>query len=106
MYKFIAYIPESALDTVKAALFDAGAGNFGNYDCCSWQALGIGQFRPLAGATPAIGQVGQIEAVNEWRLEVIVPKDKIMAVIHAYKAAHPYEVPAYDVYELVFLENF
>lgn len=106
MYKFIAYIPENALETVKTAMFNAGAGNFGNYDNCCWQILGHGQFRPLTGANPAIGQIGQLATVAEWRVEMIVPKDKLLAIIQAYKSAHPYEVPAYDVYKLVIIEEF
>lgn len=106
MYKLIAYIPDDALETVKTAMFHAGAGKFGNYDNCCWQVLGVGQFRPLTGANPAIGQIGQVETVSEWRVEMIVPTDKLQAVIKAYKSAHPYEVPAYDVYELVVTEDF
>lgn len=106
MYKFIAYIPETALENVKTALFNAGAGQFGQYDQCVWQTRGQGQFRPLTGANPTIGQIGTVEYVNEWRVEVIVPEDKLMAVVRAYKAAHPYEVPAYDVYRLIETETF
>lgn len=101
MYKFIAYIPEPNLETVKTALFDAGAGRLGNYECCSWQVLGVGQFKPLTGANPAIGEIDKVEYVPEWRVEVIVPDECLSDVIEAYKIAHPYEVPAYDVYELV-----
>lgn len=101
MYKLITYIPESALETVKTALFNAGAGHYGSYDCCSWQTLGQGQFRPLQGAQPHIGQIDTIETVAEWRVEVIVPADKLKQVIRAYHHAHPYEVPAYDVYQMV-----
>lgn len=105
MYKFIAYIPEPDLEKVKSAMFDAGAGRLGNYECCSWQVLGMGQFRPLKGANPAIGQIDQIEYVPEWRVEMVVPKDNIRAVLNAYKNAHPYEVPAYDIFEMVMLET-
>lgn len=101
MYKFIAYIPKDDLETVKTALFKAGAGRLGAYDCCSWQVLGLGQFRPLKGATPAIGEVGQLEFVEEWRVEMVVPKTKINDVLKAYRTAHPYEMPAYDIFEMV-----
>ncbi|MBE9579871.1 MULTISPECIES: hypothetical protein [Moraxella] len=101
MYKFIAYIPESDLENVKTALFNAGAGQFDGYSHCSWQVLGVGQFKPLKGANPAIGQIDKIEYVPEWRVETIVPDDRLMDVVRAYKSAHPYEVPAYDVYQMV-----
>lgn len=101
LYKFIMYIPDGHLHTVKQAVFDAGAGMFGNYKHCAWQTLGQGQFLPTEGANPAIGAVGTLETVNEWRVETIVPADSIHAVVHAYKTAHPYEVPAYDVITLM-----
>lgn len=100
MYKFIAYIPETHLDSVKAALFAAGAGRLGAYGDCCWQTLGQGQFRPLPGAQPAIGIIGELTFVAEWRVETIVPQACIRAVIEAYQSAHPYEVPAYDIYRL------
>lgn len=101
MYKFIGYIPETHLECVKTALFNAGAGQLGDYSHCSWQVLGLGQFKPLAGANPAIGEIDKIEYVSEWRVETVVPDERLSAVVAAYKQAHPYEVPAYEVYVMV-----
>lgn len=101
MYKFITYIPESHVETVKTALFNAGAGRFDGYSHCSWQVLGMGQFKPLKGSNPAIGEINKVEYVPEWRVETIVPDDKLADVVQAYKQAHPYEVPAYEVYQMV-----
>ncbi len=106
MYKMVSYVPESHLEAVKTAMFEAGAGNFGHYDCCSWQTLGVGQFRPLSGANPTVGEVGQISHVAEYRLEMIVPENKLCDVVQAYKNAHPYEVPAYEVYQTVDVEDY
>ncbi|OOS02792.1 NGG1p interacting factor NIF3 [Moraxella cuniculi] len=106
MYKIVAYIPENALESVKNAMFEAGAGHFGNYECCSWQTLGVGQFRPLAGANPTIGTVGEITQVSEWKVEMIVAENKLCDVVAAYKQAHPYEVPAYEVYQTVDVEDY
>lgn len=100
MYKFTAYIPETDLEAVKAALFAAGAGQLGGYSHCAWQTLGQGQFKPLDGANPAIGSVGSLTTLPEWRVEVIVPDECLAEVVRAYKAAHPYEVPAYDVFRM------
>ncbi|MCP3896845.1 NGG1p interacting factor NIF3 [Moraxella sp.] len=100
-YKFIGYIPETDLEKVKTALFKAGAGQLGGYSHCSWQVLGLGQFKPLKGADPAIGEIDKIEYVSEWRVETVVPADKLSAVVASYKQAHPYEVPAYEVYEMI-----
>lgn len=100
MYKITFYVPETHLVEVKQALFAAGAGRVGNYDCCVWQVKGEGQFRPLAGANPFLGQVGAVETVAEYKVELVCASDLIQAAIAALKAAHPYEEPAYDVVKL------
>lgn len=105
-YKIIAYVPVDYIEQVKTAMFDAGAGVFDGYDRCAWQVLGVGQFRPLSGATPFIGKIGQTQQVAEYRLELIVPKQIIKQVIKAYKDAHPYEVPAYEVLDMVDLDEW
>lgn len=101
LLKLTVYIPDSHLEVVKAALFAAGAGRVGDYDCCAWQVLGDGQFRPLAGANPHIGQVGELEHVPEWRVELVLPAARAKDVVMALKYTHPYEVPAYDLVRLL-----
>ena len=100
MYKLCVFIPETHLESVKQAMFDAGAGRIGDYDSCSWQVLGEGQFRPLEGASPFIGESGQIETVKEYRVEMVCDDALIRKAIAAMKLAHPYEEPAYDVWRL------
>lgn len=104
MYKLVFFVPESHLESVKTAVFNAGAGAIGNYDQCSWQAKGIGQFRPLAGSRPFIGQVHQLEQVTEYRVEMVCDDALIKAAVAALRAAHPYEEPAIDVWRLAELE--
>ncbi|OOR91684.1 NGG1p interacting factor NIF3 [Moraxella caviae] len=104
-YKIVAYIPEDALEKVKNAMFDAGAGHFGKYSHCSWQTLGRGQFKPLEGANPTVGTIGEVCEVSEWKVEMIVPENKLYDVVRAYKEAHPYEVPAYEVFQTVDVED-
>jgi structural hemagglutinin/hemolysin toxin protein RtxA len=101
MYKLIFFVPETHVESVKDAVFQAGAGKQGHYDQCAWQTLGQGQFRPLKGAQPHIGSVDQLETVAEWRVEVLLTKEKLASVLKALKAAHPYEHPAFDVVQLV-----
>jgi hypothetical protein len=100
MYLIIVYIPVNHLALVKQAMFQAGGGRVGQYDCCAWQVLGEGQFRALKGSTPFIGQQDQIETVQEYRVEMVCAVDKIQQVIAAMKQAHPYETPAYHVIRL------
>ena len=100
MYKLSVFIPENNLEQVKQAMFDAGAGRIGDYDCCCWQVKGQGQFRPLDGSTPYIGKQGNIEVVEEYKVELVCGDDLVKDVIAAMKQAHPYEEPAYDVWRL------
>jgi len=96
MFKLTVYIPESHLESVKDALFAAGAGRYAVYDRCCWQVAGQGQFRPLAGSDPFAGRIGVEERVPEYRVEMICPGDAVAAVTAALRAAHPYEEPAFD----------
>lgn len=101
MLRLSFYVPATDVEVVKQALFEAGAGRIGNYDCCAWQTLGTGQFRPLDGATPVVGQVGQVELVDEYRVEMVLVEDVIKPVLAALKQAHPYEEPAYGVFQML-----
>jgi len=101
MYKITFYVPVTHVEIVKSALFAAGAGRIGDYDCCAWQVLGVGQFRPLTGATPFLGQIGEVEQVAEYKVEMVCAQTVLTAVMSALKASHPYEQPAYDVVKLL-----
>lgn len=100
MYKLAFFVPPSHVDEIKSALFAAGAGRIGAYDQCAWQVLGHGQFRPLDGSQPFIGQSGEVERVEEWKVELVVADDLIQQVVAALKQSHPYEMPAYEVWRL------
>lgn len=97
MYKICSYVPQSHLETVKRAMFAAGAGRIGDYQHCCWQVKGEGQFMPLAGAQPFIGQSGALSKVVEYRIEMVCEDTVMAAVVLALRQAHPYEQPAYDV---------
>jgi hypothetical protein len=101
VYKLCFYVPASHLESVKAAVFATGAGRVGDYDNCSWQVLGMGQFRPLAGSKPFLGQQDELEQVDEYRVEMVCAAQYVKAAIMALQAAHPYEEPAWDVVALV-----
>lgn len=101
MYKLCFYVPQSHADSVKEALFEAGAGKIGDYDSCCWQVLGQGQFRPLPGSQPHLGQHGQVEIVDEYRVEMVCSGESIRTAVNALKRAHPYEEPAYDVIQVL-----
>jgi len=100
MYQIIFYVPTTHLEPVKNAMFEAGAGKFDNYTHCAWQVLGEGQFMPLNGSDPFIGNTNEVERVPEYKVEMFCPKNVLTAVIEALKSEHPYEVPAYHVIKL------
>ncbi|KEF31752.1 Hypothetical protein D777_02101 [Marinobacter nitratireducens] len=100
MYKLCYFVPESHLEETKQALFKAGAGRIGEYDSCAWQCAGQGQFRPLEGSNPFLGKKGEIEHVNEYKVELVCEDRLIINAVNALKQAHPYEEPAYEVYQL------
>ncbi len=100
MYKLCFFVPESHLEQVKTALFHAGAGKIGQYDCCSWQVKGEGQFRALSGSHPFLGKHGEIEKVDEYKVEMVCEPELIESAVSTLKQAHPYETPAYEVYKL------
>ncbi|MHA6558110.1 NGG1p interacting factor NIF3 [Pseudomonas alliivorans] len=100
MYKLAFFVPPSHVDEVKSAVFAAGAGRIGAYDQCCWQVLGHGQFHPLDGSQPFIGQGGVVEQVQEWKVELVVADELIQQAVVALKQSHPYETPAYEVWRL------
>ena len=99
--KLVAFVPHEALDRVRDALFEAGAGRVGGYERCSWYTEGTGTFLGGEGTAPSVGAPGREERVLELRLETVFPAELHDQVIDALRRAHPYEEPAFDVYELL-----
>lgn len=106
LYKLAFFVPETHKEAVKQAVFAAGAGRYDGYDCCSWETQGMGQFRPLAGSQPFLGEQDQLERVAEYRVETICQAELIKPVLQALLSAHPYETPAYEVWSVKTLEDF
>jgi dinuclear metal center YbgI/SA1388 family protein len=98
--KIVFFVPVAEADRVRGAVTAAGAGGIGDYDSCTFTTPGEGRFRPREGASPAIGRVGDLEVVEEVRVEAVLPRARRGAVVRALLEAHPYEEPAYDVLEL------
>jgi dinuclear metal center YbgI/SA1388 family protein len=98
--KIVAFVPQPDAEKLLDALSDAGAGEIGDYARCAWTTTGIGTFLPTPGASPTIGNVGEVVRVEETRVEMILPRSRRTDVIAALRSAHPYEEPAFDVFEL------
>jgi hypothetical protein len=99
--KLVVFVPREALDAVREALFSADAGRIGDYEHCSWYTEGTGTFLGGEGTLPNVGQAGREERVAELRLETVFPAHRQDDVLAALRASHPYEEPAFDIYELV-----
>ncbi|KAI1802058.1 hypothetical protein F4811DRAFT_555250 [Daldinia bambusicola] len=88
-FQLVFRVPPAALESVKSAIFSAGAGRYpgpGNYTECCWTTMGAGQFRPGDAANPHIGKVGELEEVPEARVETIcVGEDVVKKAVEALK---------------------
>lgn len=103
--KIIIFVPVSDADKIRQVLGDSGAGKLGNYSYCSFSTSGIGRYKPIKGAKPAIGKIGRLESVEEEKVGVIAPKEKYKEIIEEIKKVHPYEEPAIEVYDLLYPEK-
>lgn len=100
MYQLSFYVPESHLESVKTAIFAAGAGTLGDYSHVCWQTLGEGQFKPLSGSKPFVGEQDNLTKVPEYKVELLCEEPLIRKVIDALIKTHPYEEPAYQLIKL------
>lgn len=100
MDKWVVFVPRDDADRVVAAMHEAGAGSMGDYDRAQFQSPGRGSFRPLEGADPAIGSIGEVEWVDEVRVELVADQSIREEVRSAMLATHPYEEVAYDLWPL------
>jgi hypothetical protein len=98
-HKVMTFLPAAEVPKVREALFASGAGKYGLYSKCSFAASGTGTFYGEKGSKPKVGQAGKLEEIEEERLEVRVPQEKLGRVISALKKAHPYEEPVIEIYE-------
>ena len=98
--KLVTFCPSEHAEKVRNAIFEAGAGHIGKYDCCSYNISGVGSFRALEGSSPFVGKLSEIHFEKETRIETIVPSEVLNQVVAAMKNTHPYEEVAYDIYPL------
>lgn len=103
--KIVTFVPVENADTVREAIGNAGAGQIGEYSFCSYSVIGKGRFTPSDKANPHIGSAGNVEIVDEERIEVECDRSKAKVVVEAMKSVHPYEEVAFDVYPLIELDE-
>ena len=100
MYKLNFYVPADGKEETKKALFNIGVGMFDNYEECSWETLGKGQFKPVNSANPTIGEVDKLEVLDEYKVEMICTDELISKSVETLKKTHPYEEVAYEVFKM------
>lgn len=97
----VTYAPLENADQIRKALTEAGAGSIGNYDACSFNMEGTGTFRPLKGANPHLGEIGNVHFEKEARISVLIPTHLERTIMNALRESHPYEEVAYEIFDLV-----
>ncbi|WP_455756719.1 NGG1p interacting factor NIF3 [Sulfurimonas sp.] len=100
MYKLSYFVPVNAKEKTKQALFDIGVGKYDNYECCSFETLGVGQFKPIDNANPHIGNLDKVEKVQEYKVEMVCSDELIKEAVKVLKEVHPYEEVAYEVFKI------
>lgn len=99
--KIVVFVPLSHTNIIRETIGNFGAGKIGNYTFCSFSSVGVGRFKPEKGANPAIGNVGELESVEEERIEFVCERERATEIIEAIKKVHPYEEVAFDIYSLL-----
>lgn len=100
LYKLNYFVPVENKEATKQALFDIGVGRYNNYENCSFETLGTGQFKPMESANPHIGELDKIEKVQEYKVEMICSDELIKKAIEVLKEVHPYEEVAFEVFKM------
>ena len=98
--KLTTYVPLANVEEVKEALFNAGAGEIGNYSNCSFSTEGKGTYKANDKANPVKGTIGEIHTEKEVMLTCIFGKNDEHTILKNLMAAHSYEEVAYDIQTL------
>lgn len=104
LYKIVFFIPYDPYhlgnlkEEIKERLFELGVGKYDNYDNCSFETLGYGQFRPL-GTSLHTGNSNVTTEIREYKIEMVCRKDLVNKAIDELIKIHPYKEPTYEIYE-------
>ena len=105
LYKLVVFCPVDVAEKVRKAVFNAGAGEIGNYSWCSFNSEGVGTFKASDKANPYVGEIGKVHEEKEMKIETVVPSYFLKGVISAMITAHPYEEVAYDLFPMANVQN-
>ena len=95
--KLQTYVPKTNAEALRQALFNAGAGNIGNYKSCSFNVNGEGTYMGNEDSNPVIGQKGKLHTENETAIAVTFKKHLESKVLKTLFDSHPYEEVAYEI---------
>ncbi|MFP4588697.1 MAG: Nif3-like dinuclear metal center hexameric protein [Candidatus Acetothermia bacterium] len=96
--KVVIFLPSDSEREVLGRAFELVDNRLEHYADCSFRCAGTSTFRPLEGANPHAGQIGELKEVKELRLELLVPREQVGELLEGVREVHPYEEMAYDVY--------
>lgn len=99
IYKLVTYAPSENANQVRNALFEAGAGNIGNYDNCSFNSNGKGTYKGNEDSNPVVGQKYEFVEAEEIKIEVTFEKHLQNKILKALFESHKYEEVAYEIYK-------
>jgi len=100
LFKFVVFVPVGSQEAVRKAICSSGGGRLGDYSCCTFSSRGRGTFLPGKEAHPYTGRTGELNIVDEIRMECIVRERDLDRLVGAVLKAHPYEEPAYDIFRM------
>lgn len=95
--KLQTYVPKSNAEELRQTLFNAGAGNIGNYESCSFNVDGEGTYLGNEESNPVIGEKGELHTENETAISVTFKKHLESKVLKTLFDAHPYEEVAFEI---------
>ena len=105
MYKLEVFLPEQTLPALREALREADAGHIGQYDSCmNWSTV-LSSWRPLPGAQPYDGTVGELTVTTELKVEFCCRPECLEQTVTAIRRVHPYEEPVINILPLLLPEK-
>ena len=98
--KLTTYVPNHKAVDLRDKLFEAGAGNIGNYENCSFSSIGTGSFKGNSESNPTHGQKGELALADETCITVTFDGFKEGKILETLFRNHPYEEVAYEIITL------
>lgn len=99
-HKIVVFVPPAKVKEIILSMAEKGAGIIGNYTVCSFRINGTSTFKGGKKSNPVIGKKQKLETAEEVRLEMVCDNDVLGSAIRNMLKHHPYEEPAYEIYDI------